>query len=424
MKLLTSRSPWQLKCNQIAMYALTAAFFVVMFSVSLTTICYLSATLFVLLSGNWRERFQFIRDSDTFASVSYWVIFSLFIIGIFYSIAPQKEIIHELRSQSWLLITPFLIMGLTEECWRQRIVNAFLSIMIITLIVSFLKVFIDIHPIQWIHFVRDPNHQGLYWDHITQSFAMNIAAFICAYRYFFEKKSRLFYAAVFILMAIDIIFISKGRTGYGLFFLLLAYLSMVRFGWKGSIVAASISILLIVTAFFISPNFNTRIKAIYEHTAHYEQMHQLHEATSVGTRIEMLNIAKMLIIKRPWFGYGTGGIETAIKEFVPPQDRTLEIPNISSVESIYLNFWLEFGLFGLIVFLAMTAVQIKASFHLPQPYRYLMHVVLISTLFGGLFCSFFNNITIKHVYALFVVLCLSALNSTSSEQKTLTKETP
>lgn len=420
-----TRPRWQLKMEQIALSALTACFFTTMISVSLTTIFYLLAFALVLFSGNWRARLQTI--STHFAALSFWAIFVLFIIGIFYSTSPAHLIERDLRNQIWLLITPFFIMLIEEDHWRRYMVNTFLIVMTITFSYTFLNVLFHINPVVKMHFVHPYTPNGFIWDHITQSFAMNIAAFICAYRFFFEKQHRIIYALLFILMSIDILFISEGRTGYGIFFLLLTYFCWIRFGWKGILSGAVLTVALVILAFFASESFRTRMIIMHCEYTQYHQMHhanphrckygdyqQLGKTTSVGQRMEMLHIAKIMIHQRPWFGYGTGGIRTAMQKIIPLQDRLLLLkPAIDSVESIYLNFWLQFGVVGLIVFLAAMTLQIKTSFQLPQEYRYLIQVVLIATLFGGLFCSFFNNFPIKHLFALFSALCFSALKQTT-----------
>ncbi|OGT40758.1 MAG: hypothetical protein A3E81_04580 [Gammaproteobacteria bacterium RIFCSPHIGHO2_12_FULL_36_30] len=392
-----------------------------MFSISLTTIFYFFSFLLILFSGNWRARFQ--KISNNFAAFSFWILFTLFVIGTFYSVSPTDRITLDLRDQNWLLITPFLIMIIKEDRWRQRMINAFLAIMIITLAISFLKTIFHLHPISAMHFYKPrPQHKGFLWDHITQSYAMNIAAFICAYRFIFENKSKLLYGILFLLMTVDIIFISEGRTGYGIFFLLLLYLSWVRFRWRGLSAAITLTILMIGIAFFASSVFQARIKSTYINTVYYHQMREHNQSTSVGKRIQMLQVTKILFQKRPWFGYGTGGIETPIKTIVPYKDRALLLSNTNSVESIYLNYALQFGVVGLMIFLLMLTIQIRTSFQLPKDYRYLMHIVLIATLFGGLFCSFFNNFPVKHVFALFSALCFSALQSNSFQQHNIGKK--
>src|SRR3989338_3838181 len=106
-------------------------------------------------------------------------------------------------------------------------------------------------------------------------------------------------------------------------------------------------------------------------------------------RIEMYHIAKTMIAKRPWFGYGTGGINTEMQKIIPAKDRVLN-SRMNFVESIYLNFLLEFGVVGFAVLLIAIAFQIQQSFLLTHEYRSLIHIVLINVFIGGLINKFFQ----------------------------------
>ena len=122
----------------------------------------------------------------------------------------------------------------------------------------------------------------------------------------------------------------------------------------------------------------------------------------------MMHIAKSMIQKRPWFGYGTGGISTALPHVVPVKQRQLN-PWLNYVESIYLNYWLEYGLVGLLIFLIFIGIQIRVSFQLPKEYRFLIQVVMIAFFFGGFFNSFVMSAPIAHMYSLLAAACFSAL---------------
>ena len=328
-------------------------------------------------------------------------------VGVIYSTSTKQLVLNDLHKQHWLLITPFFMMIVTSNVWRQRMINAFLCAMVITLCFSFLKC---CSPIYLTHLLRlpvvhaDTSIFSVFVNHIVQSFAMNLAAFICGYRCLFQKKYRIVYGILFILMTANIIFMSEGRTGYVIFVLLLLYLSVIRFGWKGILIAGFLSVLLMTVAFFASAHFQSRMKAVYQH---YQQYDQIHYPTSVGQRIEMWDIAKRMIHERPWFGYGTGGIRTAMPSVIPEKNRQLN-PSLDYVESIYLNFLLEFGVFGFVILLIVFAIQIRVSFQLPLVYRALMQAVLIAILSGGVFNAFLVSFPIAHFYALFSAVCFSA----------------
>ncbi len=400
--MLGTATQFNQRCRWVALLLLTTCFFVSPLSVSLTTVTYIGACVFLSLSGEWRSRWNRLRHNK--AALSFLLLFALFIIGIFYSTSPWHQILRDLDKHIWLLITPFLMMLPMNNDWRRRMMNAFLWAMIITLLLSFIKWATHRNVVAWIPFSRLREGSAIFMFHIAQSFAMNIAAFICAYRFLFEKKWRIFYVIIFALMAINIVFINTGRTGYGIFFALLFYFGLMRFGWKGMLSTILLSVAIITIAFFTSHSFQTRMKEVYQHAQDYKE---LPIETSIGQRIEMWGIAKRMIRERPWFGYGSGGIRAALPAVVPPKYRKYN-PSIDYVESIYLNFLLEFGVVGLTVFLIAMVMQIKATFQLPLEYKCLMQSVLIAVLFGGLINSFFVAFSIPHFYSLFSVICFYA----------------
>lgn len=390
--------------KSIALFFLGTSFFVSTISVSCTTITYIAAFFFLLLSFDWRKGLQQIKSNS--AAMSFLVLCLLYVIGIFYSTSTTHFILKDLHKNHWLLMTPFFIVFISDARWRHYMINAFLCAMIITVFLSYIKFFHHIDLLSKMHFLKLKPREGgdVFSDHIVQSFAMSIAAFICGCRFLFEKKYRVFYLILFLLMGVNIIFMSKGRTGYGIFLLLLCYLGLIRFGWRGMLVTAFAGILLLSAAFVFSSSFQTRTRDIYWH---YKNFNHIHRLTSVGQRVEMLHIAEKMFVQRPWFGYGTGGIRTALPKVVAPQDRIYN-PSIDYVESIYLNFLLEFGIVGLVVFLCAMLMQIRETFYLRAEYRYLMQAVLIATLFGGFFNAFFDSFPIAHIYALFAAACFGS----------------
>ncbi|MCX7121410.1 MAG: O-antigen ligase family protein [Gammaproteobacteria bacterium] len=402
----TKNSEW------IALLLLSTCFFVSPVSVSLTSITYFGAFLFLMISGDWHKRWDQIKNNK--AALSFWLFFSLFVVGIFHSTSTSHFIIKDIQKHHWMLMTPFFMMIVNDECWRQRMINLFLIAMIVTLCLSGFQFFTHVRLSDVIHLLR-PQYDisSVFVDHIVQSFMMNVAAFICAYRFLFEKKFRVYYAIIFLLMAINILVMSQGRTGYGIFFLLLCYLGVIRFGWRGMILSGLASVLLITLVFFTSPSFNFRVRKIEQEYTHYNQMQKksavLVHHYAVAQRIELWHISKVMIKERPWFGYGTGGIQTQLPIIIPAKDR-LYNPSVDYVESIYLNFLLEFGVAGLIVLIIAFYMQIKTTLQLPRQYRCLMQATLIALLFGGLFNGFLHSFSVSHFYALISVVCFSSLH--------------
>lgn len=401
---------WRLasQLEWLALSLLVFCFFVLPISVSFTTMSFLLAflctLLFLFISNEWQSRWERLKHNQ--AALSFWVLFALFLIGLLYTTSTAHLAFQDLQKRHWMLITPFLIIMIKDEIWRRRMFNGFLLAMVITLLLSCLK-WLHVSSFYFLH--KTPIHgSGIFNYHIVQNFAMSIAAFICGHRAFFEKKWRAFYFFLLITMGINIFLMSAGRTGYVIFFLLMIYLAVIKFKLKGLLASIFISLLLMGTVYYISTNFHARIKAAYVNTINYDQATTKSDMNDINQRIEMYVIAKKMILQHPWFGYGTGGIRTALQKIIPPNERIFN-PKIDYVESIYLNFLLEFGVFGLIILIGVLLTQILITFKLPRDEKHIMQAFLIAILIGGVFNSFFVSYTISHFYSLFSVLCFSAL---------------
>ena len=390
--------------ERVLLVLLTVCIFFSSLSTSLTIITYATAFLLLFISNDWSVRWNRIKNNP--AAMSFWLLFMLFVIGSFYSTSPAHMIWYDIKKHSWLLITPFFMMICFDDAWRERMLTAFMCSMIFILCLSYFVWITKINLTLWIPDLKKHPGTSIFMQHIQQSFVMCLAAFICGYRFLFREQYKIMYALLFLLMSIDILFISGSRTGYIIYTVLFLYLGLIRFAWKGLFFSILLSVSLLVSAYCLSSHFQTRIKKMFFHLTHAGQIHHV---TSIGNRIEMLSIARDMVRVRPWFGYGTGGIHAQFDTVVPLHDRVF---NTSSnyIESIYLNFLLEFGFFGLTVLLIAFIMQVKATFQLPHSYRCLMQAVLIAVLVGGIFNQFFVSFGIVHPYSLLAVLCFSALS--------------
>src|SRR3989338_619972 len=175
----------------ITLCLLTLCFFASPISVTVTTITYCASFFCVLISGDWQSRWQSIQCNR--AAWSFWILFFLFLVGASYSTSPWRLIFFDIQKRHWLLITPFLMMVMQDALWRRRMINAFLSSMIVTLLFAYAHYFFKVN-ITGKTSNLDLSTDIVFAFHIVQSFAMNIAAFICAYRTLFEKKCRWCYA--------------------------------------------------------------------------------------------------------------------------------------------------------------------------------------------------------------------------------------
>ena len=130
--------------------------------------------------------------------------------------------------------------------------------------------------------------------------------------------------------------------------------------------------------------------------------------TSTGIRINMYKTSLQLIKQRPIIGYGTGGVRNTILQNTPQiEHNAANVFNF--VESSVLNFFLEFGVLGFLVFVWAMAVQFRGTKYMNTDYKYIMRSFLILYLAGSMVNSFFTSFVESHLYSIISAICFSSM---------------
>ena len=374
-----------------------SAFFLPL-STSITGTLFPLAAILSLFSDRWKKKkWRIIISHPVAIFLTAFVL--LYVVGIFYSPAPQQDILHRFLKLSTLVCAATLLMGfICESYWKRYILNAFLMAMLITLTLSYIKYFF--HPL-WLPHSRF-DHASVFKDHIVQNFLMVITAFIFLYQYARKFNFRWFYGLLTIAAIFNVFFISDGRSGYFIFGALLLYTGILYFGWRGLFSSLLVAVVLSGLAFHLSHEFRIRIIQIVSDAEHYQQGLV---NTSVGIRIQSIKNAYLLFKEKPWFGHGTGSFHTVYATL--SQDQTKATGIISLAYNSYLNVGVELGFLGIAFILLNFILQWKYSFLLPEEYCYLIQILLMSMIIGCLANPWLSDTTELHLYALFLVMSFS-----------------
>lgn len=373
-----------------------SAFFLPL-STSITMALFPLAAIFSLFSDSWKNKWCTIVSHPVAIFLMAFVL--LYIVGSFYSPAPQQDILHRFAKLSVLACAAAILLGFAcESYWQRYILNAFLMAMLVTLILSCIKYFF--HPAWLLHSRFD--HASVFKDHIIQNFLMVITAFIFFYRYAKKFHFRWFYGLLAIAAIFNVLFISDGRSGYFIFGALLLYTGILYFRWRGLLVALLTTLVLSGLAFHLSNEFRLRITQIVSDTEHYQQGLA---NTSVGIRIQSIKNAYLLFKEKPWLGHGTGSFHIVYATL--PQDQTKATGIIPLAYNSYLNIGVELGILGIIFLLLNFILQWQYSFLLSEEYRYLIQILLISMTIGCLANPWLSDTTELHLYALSLVISFS-----------------
>lgn len=187
------------------------------------------------------------------------------------------------------------------------------------------------------------------------------------------------------LLSISInLVLNVGRTGYVLY--IIGIVLFIFFYYKKqSLKILPFALILISSIYFLayqySPIFKSRIDQttssivdIYTHNAYN---------SSIGLRLEKYSQSVDLFVKEPFFGYGTGQhLEVAYQD---AKEKKLWYANIikdqPTLDSEYLDILIQFGLFGLLIYLNIFYQAIKYQ----QNDTYLKNIQLVLIIFYILF---------------------------------------
>ena len=391
---ITKKESWNAKL--IGGVLVLSAFFLPL-STSITGALFPLAAILSLFSDRWQDKWRTIVLHPIAIFLMAFIL--LYVVGIFYSPAPQQDILHRFSKLSALLCAAALLMGFVcESYWQRYILNAFLMAMLVTLTLSYIKYFF--HPLWLLHSRFD--HTSVFKDHIVQNFLVVITAFIFLYQYARRFNFRWLYGLLAITAIFNALFISDGRSGYFIFGALLIYTGIFYFGWRGLFFSLLIAVILSGLAFHLSNEFRLRLIQIVSDVEHYQQGLV---NTSIGIRIQSIKNAYLLFKEKPWLGHGTGSFYTVYTTL--PQDQTKATGIIPLAYNSYLNVGVELGILGITLILLNFILQWQYSFLLPEEYRYLIQIILISMIVGCFANPWLSDTTELHLYALSLVISFS-----------------
>jgi len=338
-------------------------------------------------------RNQFHLSTFKREPVALWAISLLIfiIIGFFYSSVGWKESFDTFAKYRELFLIPLFLISFSQLKSKKYAWFALLVSIIVTLIVSYLYA-LGI-PISG----KAISNAPAFKNYITQSIIMIFAAYALILFAFLHKKYR--YPALFLAMLalFDTLFLSFGRTGYILFFILMLLLLWQLFKAKGLISGIVLAIIVAIGLYHFSPTLQHRLIAGFNDIEKYEQGYP--ENTSLGMRLEYYKYSWKLFQKNPLFGKGTGSFE---KEYAKISPRPTQNPH-----NEYLMIATQWGLIGVILFVGMLVSLWNIAKVLPLFEGYVAQGLALTMASICLFNSALLDFTEAHLFAWLVGLLCS-----------------
>jgi len=328
-----------------------------------------------------------------------------------------------------LLLPILLTLTRTEN--RQKYISAFLLAMTFSEICSYLIWFELISPFKKAT-VGNPTP---FVNHISYNPLLAFAIYLLMYEFLIDKTLSVIRRYTYLFFAISMsinMFITGGRAGHVMYFSMLTILVFQYF--QGRRIAAFFTTLIIIPAVFISayqlsPIFKQRTESAVHTVVDYLEKegenNSIAEAktelknskpviearfrivgTGLGQRMTFAINSWEIFKNNPLFGVGTGDFPSEYKAM--SQVNTPSIPNTVNPHNMYSLEAVQFGLLGIVGFLAIFYYQFKSAVNSSD--RFIRDVgVALPALF--MIISLADSYLLGHTTSILFVICSAFLYS-------------
>jgi O-antigen ligase len=322
---------------------------------------------FLLLSGNWREKWQVIKTNP----IAWFAVIltAMYLIGCLYSAAPARFSLWIFKKQAELIFIALLIPLFFEQAqWKWRCYQAYIAGAMFVFLLGALNMLGIFNIAAFFHKTAQSPAFPLFF-HIYAGSFLAFAAYIAAQLACREGKWRWVYILCFGIISFDVLFMSIARTGYLLYFALMLLLLIQKFNLKQmSIGVISLALLMGLTYQF-SATFKDRIDQEIYGALSFKADSKSYSNSS-GVRLEFTLKSLELWKQKPLFGYGTGGFAKAYININGLSAGGASLSTASnpqvSPENTFLFIAVEHGLIGLAILLGLLIVEWQGSFKLPD----------------------------------------------------------
>jgi len=385
-------------------------------STALTNVCFALMFACWLASADFADKVRRIRANP--AAAASVVCFVLVGAACLYSAAaPQAAVTHWVGYRKWLLI-PIGVTLAWERSWQQRVLAAFVASAAAVLVVSFAIAATRVPFLGQAALTRRASFesQGIYGvvaDNPTvQSLVFLAAALICVHvvaagwRDAARRRRHLGLIALSAAFILNVLYLSGGRTGFVLCLAMLPVLAWQVLPRRTALLAAGVLACAVPLVWLSSPHLRIRTAAVMQDVQRYQSTGHADLANSVGLRLTFYRNGLHLLRARPWFGYGTGGIEPAYAALLAGQPGAGDVVT-ANLHNEYLNMAVQFGLVGLAAFLGWLASQWLAARRVAPPWRPVAQLLIVAFAIGSLANSHFTSSHEGHLYCLLMGVLLA-----------------
>ena len=320
-------------------------------STSAVTILALLMVLLWLIEGRFREKWQEISTNPICMVVAAY--FGALLLGLFWSNDPQTGL-DVIRNHWKIFLLPIFLTIMRWE-YRWWYVAGFIAGVSIKMGSTYLV---------WLELLQyadvTPQHLTRKTFHVVYNPMLALATYLLVHQILWgvvTREWRWFLSILAGLMVVNM-FMTEGRAGQLVFFVLLALLLMQYFHtyrFRAVLLSLILPVLVFMVGYQVSPVFHDRVEQAREEIAAFQD----NPATSVGQRLLWWQNSAKIISQSPWFGVGTGGFGAAYAAV--NQEWSPEMPVTVNPHNQYILVAVQLGGLGLCILLAFFWVPIVQS---------------------------------------------------------------
>jgi len=320
-------------------------------------------------------------------TVGYLPFAAAIVIATFYGPVSWHDAIASLIGWRRLLLLPLCLAVFDDEPSKRLALKVVIATCVLGTIVSFVGLWVQPENLLTFGIV--------FHNYATQGMTFSLAIIACAAALLRPDAfagdrmlgDRRIMAVALIALAVDLVFVLVGRSGYLSIIIMAVVLvaTLVKGSWRVK-ASAGLGVLICVgLLLFSSENVRERFtEAIHE----IASVDETTTGTSVGQRIVMWRTTVKMIRDHPVFGVGTGGFQEGYRPYVR------DVAGWQSFESAdphnqFLKIQGEQGLIGLLAFLFLIARVLTCPGSVP--YRQLAVAALIGWCATSLANSHFST---------------------------------
>jgi O-antigen ligase len=325
--------------------------FVLPLSTSALSVAALLILLLWLIEGNFWEKCA--ETVFTPVAVAVLAYLSLVCLGLLWTNNPAEG--FAVLQDHWkiALLPVFLTTARFER--RSFYIACFLAGMTAAMLLTYLAWFDLLHYAD-----VSPAHLTPKTFHVIYNPLLAFAVYLTFHAALWGGHEGRRRQALFVLAGLMScnMFITEGRTGQAVFFVLISLLLAQIFTKKRFRAVLAVSLLLpagAATCYLASPVFQQRVDAALEEIAGFQE----NPNTSVGQRLQFCENSFALFRQHPWLGVGTGDFRAAYAEINNKQSP--QVVATDNPHNQYLLSAVMLGLPGLLALLLLFATMLQQA---------------------------------------------------------------